>query len=221
MSLERVLKLITRRHTESVSTLGIDWSNWVDRYANVNRWTKYAWAISVKLNTPTIRQKFIEKGSSQEQYGTFELLSIAKFNNPPPPLPGKPKEKFDARSTKLVGDLFGDILIHHISSQNIERRNEFIKFNWMLEISSISEIIGLEKVFRWINAQALPLDQEMRDYLIYRLLDLRGIEFQEFKNIIPEEVFDELTKHLEQKEKNNKWHYLKRKFIFGSSNTID
>lgn len=100
-------------------------NRWIHRYANIHEWRKRASILRTSLRIVELRKELIEKLDPVDQYRAMELL--AKFNNTN--TDDKIKNNFDKDSEYFVGHLFGDLLTHHVNSQDIVRRNAFILNN--------------------------------------------------------------------------------------------
>lgn len=170
--------------------------DWINRYTNTHVWTEHAWNL---LLTPGSRTKIVEIASPIDQYRAMELFS--RFINDDPT---KIKDGFDKKTEQLVGNIFGDILFHHLISQDTKRKKSFVSNQFLLTISSKSLTIALEKFFKSFNGTPIAIDEDMKVYLVKLLLNLGitvGIDHLDgLSNLIPSEIADELNSLLELRE---------------------
>ena len=126
------VKRLFCRPTHDKTSLNINFNNWINRYAytDIDRWRRKARVISNEISSPGIRAYFLKKEDPKNQHRILELL--AKFNNQDPK---KINSYYDEQAHELVGDIFGDILIHYASSSDQKRSNRFFTNSILLDIS--------------------------------------------------------------------------------------
>ncbi len=197
VSAERFLTF-GRKHDFSI---GINFKDWIFRYSDIKRWRDESRKLMINyFSDGNYRRNLVEKTHPRDQYRALELM--ARFSNP---ATSQVRDGYYEGTVEIVGDLFGNMLIHHLTHKDRSRLDQFVDRRLLLTIDDRSKALALDKAFVAIRNGGLDLDEKTRDYLAAILFsDLQINTFEavgRHNGKIPSQVLEKVLELLHEKER--------------------
>ncbi|MFZ6034567.1 MAG: hypothetical protein ACOYUB_00220 [Patescibacteria group bacterium] len=207
VSTERLLTF-GRKHDFSI---GINFKNWIFRYSDIEKWRGESRKLMINyLSDGNYRRNLVEKAHPRDQYRALELM--ARFSNP---ATSQIRDGYYEGTVEIAGDLFGSMLIHHLTHKDKSKLDQFVDRRLLLTIDVRSKALALDKVFVAIRDGGLDFDEKTRDYLAAILFgDLQINTFEavgRHNGRIPPQVLDKVLELLHEKERKGQVDYFGEK----------